>query len=621
MKKRRLLSCALSLSVALASVTSAVSALSFNDVENDTTVSWARASIEKMTEAGYIKGYEDGTFKPYRSISKMECLLLMSRMLGVEEDSCADIVSAAKTAYDSTVSKYNTSYKTELCYLMYLGVLNENDLVAYASSANANTELLRHQAAVLMAKMLGENTNASAYNATTPTYADNAAIPTASRPYVEYVTAQKLMNGMDANAEGKPQFSPVTSLTRAQMATLLSRMIDRVNKYVYTGTVESVDLDNNVISVTQKNDTRERDLGADAIARVDGDPILLKNLTKGSEATFVELGGHVQLIHVTKAGSGENTPDTPTTDGTVVYAKVTQLAESSSGKRITLADTEDSENTATYTVATDCAFLIKGSKAGYADIKKNDLVKVVVKNGKLSSVEVVEKTLTVEGTLTELEFDEENHVYLTVDSTADGEQKYVVSSLGAKLKRDGETAEYRELAAGDKVTMTLTSGKITDISATSSSVKFSGVLSEIIIATKPSVTIMIDGKEQNYKLRSDAKIKIKGADATIYDLRPNITVTGTLDGSEVKTLSASAVVTNEKGEFSGTVTGVNTTYKVITVTDESGNTQSVYYSSKTTFLKTSGSTATSRDIEKGANLSITGAENNGVFEATIIIIK
>ena len=55
MKKRRLLSCALSLSVALASVTSAVSALSFNDVENDTTVSWARASIEKMTEAGYIK--------------------------------------------------------------------------------------------------------------------------------------------------------------------------------------------------------------------------------------------------------------------------------------------------------------------------------------------------------------------------------------------------------------------------------------------------------------------------------------------------------------------------------------------------------------------------------------
>ena len=265
--------------------------------------------------------------------------------------------------------------------------------------------------------------------------------------------------------------------------------------------------------------------------------------------------------------------------------------------------------------------MIKGSKAGYADIKKNDLVKVVVKNGKLSSVEVVEKTLTVEGTLTELEFDEENHVYLTVDSTADGEQKYVVSSLGAKLKRDGETAEYRELAAGDKVTMTLTSGKITDISATSSSVKFSGVLSEIIIASKPSVTIMIDGKEQNYKLRSDAKIKIKGADATIYDLRPNITVTGTLDGSEVKTLSASAVVTNEKGEFSGTVTGVNTTYKVITVTDESGNTQSVYYSSKTTFLKTSGSTATSRDIEKGANLSITGAENNGVFEATIIIIK
>ena len=619
MKKHRLLSCALSLSVALASITSVVSALSFDDVENDPTVAWARASINQMVDAGYIKGYEDGTFKPYRSISKMECLLLMSRMLGVEEDDCADLVAAAKSTYGSTVSKYNTSYSNELCYLMYLGILSENDLMAYASAANANTELLRHQAAALMAKMLGENTAASEFSAAAPTYADNASIPTVSRPYVEYVTDQKIMNGMDKDANGNPQFSPITSLTRAQMATLLARMIDRVDKYVYTGTIESLEnLEDDSINVAQKGSARNRSVNADTIARLDGERIDLDALKAGSEAVFVEINGHIQLIDITQEGSGSSQTNT---DGTVVYAKVSQLAESASGKRITLADTEDAENTATYTATSDCVYTLKGTKAGYSDIKKNDLVKAVIKNGQLISLDVIEKTQTITGTLKTVDFDEENHVYLSVEDETDGLQQYVVSNKGATVKRDGIAAEYRELTAGDKVTLTLTSGKVTAMTATSSSEKFSGVLSEIIIATKPSVTIIIDGKEKNYKLRSDAKIQITGSEATIYDLRPNITVTGTLDGSEVKTLSASAVVTNEKGEFNGTVTGINTTYKVITVTDEAGNTQSVYYSSKTNFLKSSGTSATSRDIEKGATLSITGAESNGVFEATIIIIK
>ena len=135
------------------------------------------------------------------------------------------------------------------------------------------------------------------------------------------------------------------------------------------------------------------------------------------------------------------------------------------------------------------------------------------------------------------------------------------------------------------------------------------------------MTILIDGEEKNFTIRSNARIVISGMDAEIYDLRPGVSVTGTIDGTEIKLLTTSTVATNEKGEFTATAVAVNTTYKVITVTDDDGNSQSVYYNSKTTFLKSSGSTAKASDIEKGATLSITGAETNGVFEATIIIIK
>ena len=618
MKKRRLLSCALSLSLALTSVSASVFALSFNDVDNDATVSWAKSAITQMTEAGYIKGYEDGTFKPYRAISKMECLLLMSRMLGAEEDDYADIAAAAKSMYSATVAKYNTSYTNELCFLLYPGIHTENDLVVYASTANANTELLRYQAAILMAKLLGAGTEAKNFTAAKATYADDAKIPANAKSYVEYVTKQGIMNGMDKDASGNPQFSPTTSLTRAQMATLLARMIDKIDKMTYTGTIDSLDLDNNTISIDRDGDVSDRTLNADTVARQDGKALSLSKLEEGSEIAAVEIAGHVQLIDVLTEGSGS----VDDKKGTVVYAKISALNENSNGKRITLADTEDSENTASYDVASNCTFTIKGSKGNFSSLKKNDFVKVTVSGGKIVSVSVEEKNLTVSGKLTEVEFDEDDHVYLHVaDTDGKNEQQYVVSNKGASVSRDGSSAEYRDLSAGDTVKLELTSGKVTRVTATSSSERFTGVLSEIIIATQPSVTILIDGKAKTYKLRSDARILISGVESTTYDQRPNITVSGTLDSSEVKTLTASSVSTNEKGELTGTVTGLNTSYKVITVKDESGNTQSIYYNAKTTFLKSSGETTTAKSIEKGATVSITGADNNGVFEATIVIVK
>ncbi|MBE5039930.1 S-layer homology domain-containing protein [Ructibacterium gallinarum] len=617
MKKHRILSCAVCLSMALSTLSASVFALSFNDVDNDPTVAWAKDSITQMTEAGYIKGYEEGTFKPYRAISKIECLLLMSRMLGVEEEEYADFTANAKAMYGTTVAKYNTTYPDELCFLLYMGILTESDLVDYASTANANTELLRYQAAMLMAKLMGADSEAKAFSVSPATYADDAKIPSSAKPYVEYVTEEGIMNGMDKDANGNPQFSPTTSLTRAQMATLLARMIDKLDKMTYTGTIDTLDLNNDVIAIDRNGDVSERNVNDDTVARQDGKSIQLNTLAEGSEIAAVEINGHIQLIEVVSEGSGSVSDK----KGTVVYALISSLTESADGQRITLADSEDSSNNATYTAASNCTYTINGTKGNFSSLKKNDFVKATISGGKIVAISVEDTDLTISGTLTEVEFDEDDHVYLYVEDSEGDEQQYVVSSKGATVTRDGSSAEYRELSAGDKVTMELYKGKITKVKATSSTESFTGVLSEIVIATQPSVTILIDGKAENFKLRSDARILISGEEATIYDLRPNITVSGTLDSSEIRTLMASSVSTNEKGEVTGTVTGINTSYKVITVEDSNGNSQSIYYNTKTTFLKSSGDTTTAKSIEKGATVSITGAENNGIFEATIIIVK
>lgn len=618
MKKNKILSLILGVSMALTAIAMPVMAAGFPDVDNDPTVSWAKEAITEMSEAGYIKGYEDGTFKPYRSISKLECLLLMSRMLGAEEEAYQEISDRALEEYSETVAKYNASYPRELSYLLYLGILDQGDLIDYASVANANTELARYQAAMLMAKLLGEDEIASRYKAETPSYGDDAQLPILAKPYIEYVTAQGIMNGMDQDANGKTVFSPMTYLTRSQMATLLSRMIEKIDKLTYTNPIQNLNWMDHEIAVSilpEGGKPSLRKVTDSTIVRKDGEIVELSELKEGDTVTVVEVGGHMQLIEIVS----------PTEDAEIssveVFAIVTQTTESPAGKKITLEDTEDETNTVTYDVAEDCTYQIKGTQATFNDLRRGDFIKVTVKNGKVVAIESGTKNMLVKGKLTAVDFDDDNHVYLTVQEENENEQQYVVSAKGAVVNRDELTAEYRDLAIGDTVELELTYGKVVRVDATSQSEKFTGILTQIIIASQPAVTISVDGVETTYKLRSDAKITIAGAASTIYDLRPNITISGVLESSEVKTLTTSSVNISEKGSYNGVVSGVNTNYKVITVEDEDGISRSVYYSSKTNFLKSSGEATTIRSIQKGVKVDVTGEEKNGIFEANIIIIK
>lgn len=603
--KARVLSAVTCTALLLSATALPVSAAGFSDVDSDATVSWAKASIDKMTDAGYIKGYEDGTFRPQKSISKIECLILMSRMLGYEDKKFADVASAAKDAYKTTAAKYNSTYSGELSYLLYTGVLKEDDLVDYASSANANVQLLRYQAAMLMAKLLGSDSEAKAYSVSTPSYADDASIPSAAKNYVEYVSANSIMNGMDKTADGKAQFSPMTTLTRAQMATLLARMMDKLNTSYTSGTVESASSSSITVDGTKIG------ISNDTVVFIDGKSAKASSISEGYTLSALVANGKAYVIDAAE-------PQEEIT----LYGVVVRKSESGDGQKITIADYENQDNTATYTLRDDCGVYVKGAKGSLGDIMANDFIKLVLSGSKVKTIETADKNIEIKGTIVSTEYDDNDNVYLNIKNDETGkEEQYTVSRKGASVTRDGDDAEFSDLAAGDTVTVKLVYGKVSSVTATGKTESFTGLLKEIIISSNPAITVTIDGKDYTYKISAKAKIYIADKESTIYDLRPNVTVSGKLDSEAVKSLSTSTVPLNEKGELTGTATGKNTTYKVINVQDESGNTYSVYYNNNTKFFTSNGSTASVKNISDGTSLSITGGSKNGVFEATIIIIK
>ena len=110
MKKKRIcmaLAAALSLSLA-------VSATALAAIPSDIGGHWAQGTIIQWTTNGYISGYPDGTFKPDNSITRAEFVVMVNKAMGYNKRGNAYFsdVSAAHWAYAEIMKGVEAGYIT-----------------------------------------------------------------------------------------------------------------------------------------------------------------------------------------------------------------------------------------------------------------------------------------------------------------------------------------------------------------------------------------------------------------------------------------------------------------------------------------------------------------------------
>lgn len=190
---------------------------------------WAEPQIEEMTTLGIIKGYTDGTFRPDSPITKTEALVLVARAAGYIADGYSEFTGAAYQRYMSFINTYNTPYPNEVAYILLKGILTESEITGYISSERASAPLLRHEMAFLLTRLMRADDTLASNADIKLSYADSGDIPYESVPYVDYVTQVSLMQGVyDPERPNETYFKPFSSVTRAQMAVLLYRILDKV---------------------------------------------------------------------------------------------------------------------------------------------------------------------------------------------------------------------------------------------------------------------------------------------------------------------------------------------------------------------------------------------------------
>ncbi|SHJ24483.1 Subtilase family protein [Desulfofundulus thermosubterraneus DSM 16057] len=182
---------------------------------NDVGAHWAQKDIELMAARGIIGGYEDGTFRPEKPVTRAELAALLVKLLGLSE-----MRPQAPTFADVKPSAW------------YYGVVEAAAWAGLLAGDGRNfrpdATLTRQEMAAVAVRLAGLTGSSQ-----TVSFADEREIAPWARQAVAVAYARGLMRGVDDRL-----FAPSSVVTRAQCATLLARLGDRLGLFEEAVTLE-----------------------------------------------------------------------------------------------------------------------------------------------------------------------------------------------------------------------------------------------------------------------------------------------------------------------------------------------------------------------------------------------
>ncbi len=605
--KKRFMSLAVA-AVMLCSAVPAFAEYTFSDIA-EPQYDWCAPQIEEMSAAGYINGYEDGTYRPDNQVTKLECIALFARAMGSNDENNDEVMELAHAQFDSALTASSLVWgKDELAYMMYKGALIAADLITYINGDAKNLPMTRGEAAVIITKAMGGEADATSDASVSLHYKDAREIPTNILQYVKFVTDEGIMNGID------DAFCADGTVTRSQIAVMLSRVTEKCDYSFKKARINSIDEEESIINFTVNGEeATEYEYTDDTAFSIKGDAAQVSSIPQ-NVAALVQFSGETPVLF-------DAMSEHPDEEVTAIFAGYNA---SSSSMTINVKMSENSQNIKSYNCDVNVPVTYAGSPATIKALKSGDTIILSMSDGKVKAIIAVEKNTEIKNAkIADIEIDGEN-VYVTIasaDKTYDG-KTYEVSGSVSVIKNNKES-EMSSVYVGDTVNLTLRYGKITQIKATAINSTVEGILTKINIGTETEITLNIAGKEEVYQIPVSCTIEKNGEAADVYALRLNDTLKVTVQSGAVINIKSVASNTVAAGKVSGTVSAVNPTYKFVSVmTEDSATPVNVYVNAQTkyTVIRGSSSGASLTTITTGDTVECYVTASNGAYIASDIVI-
>ena len=607
---------AILISTAMICASAPAFASSFSDVD-DQAYAWCVDHIDEMAQIGYVHGYEDGTFRPENEITKLEGIALFSRVMGSEDPANEQVLELAYEQYGGLIESCDLLWGgDELAYMLYKGAFTEADLSEYVLDLKKDQPLSRGEAAIIITKAMGGESEALSNTSISLTYNDSRSIPTNILQYVQYVTDNGIMNGID------DEFRAEGTVTRAQIAVMLSRVAKACDYSFTPCNYISVDKDAKTVTLSVDGETVVVPYTDDTVFSVMGDYSDVDYIVPGAQIIAQRSGEELVAIECVSNEPDESIeiPEEKGEKLSVIYSGYT-----TKGKiiQIKVKDDETTKVVKTLDCIEDVPITYQDGTATIKSLSTGDALEIVVEDGVVQSIDATAKTIKIsDATIDSLDIDGADVKMTISSSTAKYNGTTYVVSSSASVKKNNNKAELSELYAGDTVTITTSYNIITDIVATSKKTTKTGTVVAVTIADQPTLTVDISGKEATYQIPTNCAVTIDKADASIYDIRVGDTATLSIESEAVTAIAVSSSAVNATGSVEGVVTAVNTSYGFIGVrVDDGAIPYTVFRSAKgTTIINAEGKTLDLKSISVGDTVECKGSVSNGAFTATLIIV-
>ncbi|TDF97529.1 S-layer homology domain-containing protein [Paenibacillus piri] len=414
--------------------------LSFDDVKGG-DVEWAARYIASLASKRVFEGYEDGTFQPRKTISRIDAIAAAVRLMGLRDE--AESAEAKHTNLN-----FKDADKVKDWAKGYVAVALKNDLFSESDDkVQPDKEADRLWATTLLVKALKKQDEAKAKMSTKLTFKDADKIPAGSVGYVAVAIEQNLIDGYEDNT-----FRPNQPVTRAEMAKLLDRTgVSLPNDTDFNGTLNA-SVSNNTLTLTEDGQTYSIELASDVYIIRNGYRVNASELRAGDKVR-VSVANN-QAIYIEATGSGTNNNQLP--QNSTFTATVNSVVNNNNWISLT-------KDGRTYNVeiASNAYFERGGVSVSASALRVGDQASVTTSNGKVSRVIVTNATtdnqLPQNGIFTASINSAVNNNVLSV--TKDNRTYNVELASNPSIERNGVNVAASELRAGDQVRITMVGGK------------------------------------------------------------------------------------------------------------------------------------------------------------------
>lgn len=536
MKVKRLLSGLLALVMVLtATILPASAATTFPDIQNH----WAKSYIEAMTAAGMFKGYEDGNFKPENQLTTAEALALCARTVGLDSSTTMDIATDYYDTVKTTLNNEQTWFYQEFSICLATGILTTSDLKSLYQSGDLTDPIAKEDLAVYLVRAMQLGPMAERLTSYPLTFDDASSISADAKPSVYLLHVYGIVEGDEFN-----DFSPKLNVTRAVMATMLTRAIAYMQAHgtspdlpEYTdyafrqGVISSVSTTNGVIQLSLNSDLTGAAIGTVTL------PANVKIYENNMETTSSALknGRHARVC-LDSSGtpfavrvSGELETFTATVNG--IDGKNVAVTADGTGRLLTM-DRFTQVQIGTKTTG-DYSIVDSGANYTTAVCKLDD-------QGHLVAIQFTGGTSTVEGILSDYTKASTSSANATIQLIGfDGVTRTYTIPSDATITVDGLVDSLSSSLKDSYVILRLLDedASVQSVSVDTKSNYVQGVIKSVDSSDDTiSITRLSNDRTATYDVTSSAVITYDGETTRLKDLDKNDFVTILLNESDDATM-------------------------------------------------------------------------------------